>query len=264
MNPNSSSYHAIYDISGVFFNMHGIIRQGNGKYYVSTVFGHYVDITAKDDYGIFLQEIHNRYWIVWDEKKERLIRWHNMTPNIEYLIPQILIIDADQSNWSIDDKGIGCVSFLSRELLDSFLDKEQQPEDILNMCRSIGSDYIFKEIQQIKTKKDIENLNWVSGGFHDAYIKREEMLNDETLYVRFDGVWGCEIEIWFTGEVEYDTSTKNPEFYDPYWFGSTILLQNGFVYLIDDEDMEDININQLNQGYTYFKARNMKYRVIPD
>ena len=111
--------------------MHAMIRQGDGRYYISAVFGYYRDIdeTETDDYKRYLQEIYKPYWIVWDEKKKRLIRWLNMAPNTEYLSLQILIVDADQSNWITDAQGVGCVDFLSRDLLDSFLDEEQQPED---------------------------------------------------------------------------------------------------------------------------------------
>jgi hypothetical protein len=34
-----------------------------------------------------------------------------------------------------------------------------------------------------------------------------------------------------------------------------------FVYLIDDED---VSVNDINSSYCWFKARTMKYRVIPD
>ena len=54
--------------------MHAIICQGNGKYYVSAVFGYYRDIDATDDYERYLQKIHKPYWIVWDEDQKRLIR----------------------------------------------------------------------------------------------------------------------------------------------------------------------------------------------
>ena len=101
--------------------MHAIIRQGSGKYYISAVFGYYRDITATDDYERYLEEIHKPYWIVWNPEKTRLIRWLAMVPNTKYLIPQILIVDTDQSNWNTDQNGVGCVDFLSRELLDSFL-----------------------------------------------------------------------------------------------------------------------------------------------
>lgn len=241
--------------------MHALIRQGNGKFYVSVVFGYYRDITAEDDYQRYLEEIHKPYWIVWDEDKKRLIRWLAMVPNTKYLIPQILIIDSEQDNWKIDEQGVGCVDFLSRELLDSFLDEEKQPEDILNKCRAMDVDYVYIDTPEIKTQKDIEDLEWASGGFHDARIAEEKLQEDGTLYLRFDGTWGCEIEVWFWGDLEYDTSSRNQKENDPYWFGSTVILQDGFIYFVDDADM---TAEQITKGYCYFKARHMKYRIIPD
>lgn len=240
--------------------MHALIRQGNGKFYVSAVFGYYKDVTAEDSYQRYLEEIHKPYWIVWDKDKRRLIRWLDMVPNTKYLIPQILIIDSEQDNWEIDEQGVGCVDFLSRELLDSFLDEEKQPEDILNKCRKMDADYIYIDTPEIKTQKDIEDLEWHQD-IHDAYIVKEKLQEDGTLYLRFDGTWSCEIEVWFWGDLEYDLSIRKPEEDDPYWFGSTVILQDGFVYFIDEYDM---TVDEITEGYCYFKARHMKYRMIPD
>ena len=241
--------------------MHAIVCQGNGKYYVSAVFGYFRDITATDDYEKYIQSIHNPYWIVWDEEKKRLIRWLHMVPDAQYIIPQILIVDSDHENWNMDDDGVGCVNFLSRDLLDSFLDLDQQPEEILEKCRSMDAGYIYEEIQEIKGQKEIDNLDWASGGFHDARIAKEELQQDGTLYLRFDGTWGCEIEVWLWGDLEYDTSSRNPDHCDPYWLGSTILQKDGFLYLIDEDDM---TVEQIGKGYCYFKARHMKYRIVPN
>ena len=54
--------------------MHAIIRQDDGKYYVSAVFGYYRDVTATEDYKRYIESIHKPYWIVWDSEKKRLIR----------------------------------------------------------------------------------------------------------------------------------------------------------------------------------------------
>lgn len=241
--------------------MHAIVCQGNGKYYISAVFGYDRDITATEEYKRYLEGIHKPYWIVWDAEKKRRIRWHAMVPNTKYIIPQLLVVDADQSNWSMDDEGVGSVDFLNRELLDSFLDSEEQPEDILEKCRSMDAGYVYDEMQEIKTEEDIENLSWTSGGFHDARIAKEELQDDGTLYLRFDGTWGCEIEVWFWGDLDYDISSRDPETCDPYWFGSTVILQDGFVYFVDDDDM---TVDKITSGYCYFKARHMKYRIIPN
>lgn len=241
--------------------MHAIIRQDDGKYYVSAVFGYYRDVTATEDYKRYIESIHKPYWIVWDSEKKRLIRWLSMVPDTKYIIPQILIVDSERNNWNLDEEEVGCVDFLSRELLDSFLDDEIQPEEILSKCRAMDAGYVYNEITEVKNQQDIEDLNWVFGGFHDARIAKEKLQNDGTLYLRFDGTWGCEIEVWFSGDLEYDTSSRAPEECDPYWYGSTVILHNGFVYFVDEEDM---TVDKITSGYCYFKARHMKYKVIPD
>ena len=241
--------------------MHAIIRQDDGKYYVSAVLGYYRDVTATEDYKRYIESIHKPYWIVWDSEKKRLIRWLSMVPDTKYIIPQILIVDSERNNWNLDEDGVGCVDFLSRELLDSFLDDEIQPEEILSRCRAMDAGYVYNEITEVKNQQDIEDLDWVSGGFHDARIAKEKLQDDGTLYLRFDGTWGCEIEVWFSGDLEYDTSSRDPEECDPYWYGSTVILHNGFVYFVDEEDM---TVDKITPGYCYFKARHMKYKVIPD
>lgn len=240
--------------------MHALINQGNGKYYLSYVFGYYRDITVTDEYERYVQSIDNPYWVVWDPEGKHLIRWYPNVQGTNYLILQIIIVDADQSNWTKDENGNGCVDFLNRELLDSFLDQDDQPEEILAQCRAVDEGYTYDEIQEVKTQTDIENLHWATGGFHDAYIKQQEMQDDGTLYLRIDGIWGCAIDVWFWGDVEYDTSSRDPEYYDPYWFGATVILQDGFVYLVDEEDM---TVDQITSGYCYFKARHMRYRILP-
>lgn len=161
----------------------------------------------------------------------------------------------------IDENGEGCVDFLSKELIDSILDSKYQPEDILERCHSMDRDYVYEEIREIRNKKDINDLDLAAGGFHDARIAKEELRRDGTLYLRFDGTWGCEIEMWLWGDLEYNTSSRDPEYFDPYWCDSTILQKDGFIYLVDEGDM---TVDKINEQYCYFKARYMKYRIIPD
>lgn len=54
--------------------MHAIVRQGDGKYYVSPVLGYYKDVKSKDDYQRYLESIHTPYYVVWDEAGEHLIK----------------------------------------------------------------------------------------------------------------------------------------------------------------------------------------------
>lgn len=126
----------------------------------------------------------------------------------------------------------------------------------------------MKKVMPIQANKDVVDLEWASGNFHDAFIIKEELQDDGTLYLRFDGIWGCQIEVWFWGDLKYDTSIIHSEEVIPYWIDSTLILQDGFVYFIgdyvDSEEIEDITEGKIRAECCYFKARHMKYRIIPD
>ena len=172
----------------------------------------------------------------------------------------VLITDADESGWNKLSENEESVDFLPTSELLSLIDKDAVPDEITRRCIDMDKAYQFESIRSINSANDIRDLEWVSGGFHDAFIVEKKEF-DNSLYILFDGTWGCKIEVWFESDISYDTSSRDPEKGDPYWFGSTVTINNGFVYLIDDED---VSVNDLNSNYCWFKARKMKYRVIPD
>lgn len=241
--------------------MHALVRKGDGKYYVSAVFGYYNNIKSNNDYERYLESIHSPYYIIWDEKKEHLIKWFAMTPNTKYLIPQLIIIDTSENDWVINNEGIGGVDFLPKEMADQIVESGEMPQEIRERCLALDNDFVYEEYSEIRSETDIKNLECASGGFHDAYIKEQKLQNDGTLYLLFDGVWGCKIEIWFWEDLEYDTSSLDSEDYVTYWYDSTVFFQNGFIYLVDGEDM---TADKISKGYCWFKARHMKYHIIPN
>ena len=232
--------------------MYAIIREGNRKFYTSMVFGYY---KSSDD-----SDYKNRFWIVLNKEKTALIKQSVFQQNSKYLIPMVLITDADESGWNKISENQESVDFLPTEDLLSMIDSNTVPSELIRKCIELDSAHKFKSIRTITTANDIRDLEWVSGGFHDAFIVDIKQ-NDDSLYILFDGTWGCKIEVWFEGDISYDASSRDPEKWDPYWMGSTVTIDNGFVYLIDDED---VSINDINSSYCWFKARTMKYRVIPN
>ena len=66
--------------------------------------------------------------------------------------------------------------------------------------------------------------------------------------------------MFFSGDVSYNIGCRAPDSDDRWWFDSTMLIEDGFIYLLDAEGLctEDIT-----EGYCYFKVRQVKYRVIP-
>ena len=103
-----------------------------------------------------------------------------------------MIVDADQNDWNLNQDGEGCVNFLNRNLLDSIMRETNQPQNILEQCRKIDKGYTYDEVHEIKTQKDIEDLDWITGNFHDAYIAKKKLQDDGKLYLKFEGIWGCD------------------------------------------------------------------------
>lgn len=237
--------------------MQAMICQGNGKYYLSTVYGYYKDINAQNDYDKYLQEIYNPYWIVWDEKKEHLIKWHDVDQNSKYIIYKIIIIDSDQTDWILNEEGEGCVNFLSKEIITSLLNQDINSHHLLSKCLEIDKKYIYKDKFEINNSKDIEDLKWATREFHDAEIIKEKLNNDGSLYLKFSLPYDAEIEIWFWGNLEYNSKIKN---IDSYFMGVTITIQGGFIYFVEDLNMKPKDIKN---GHFYIKARHMQYKIIP-
>ena len=241
--------------------MHAIIRLGNGEYYTSAIFGHYDNVTATDDYERYLQQIHSRYYIVLNKEKTSLVKVYEFEPDTKYLILNVLIVDTNCDDWEIDENGLGGVSFLPKNKVLKMLEDNQLPNDMLNRCLSIDVAFNYNAYPYIETKADIDNLMAVSGGFHDARIAKLERFEDNSLYVLFDGVWGCSIEVWFEEDVSYCIDSRDPEEWDPYWSCSSIILHDNYVYFVDEEEM---SVDKINNHYCWFKARRMKYHVIPN
>lgn len=231
--------------------MHAIIRLGNGKFYTSAVFGYY---NGKDTYDIY-----GRYFIVFDRDKTGLVKQKVFDRANKFLTPLVLIIRADTSDLKLCENG-GEVSFLTMDKLLSMVGKPI-PGDIMERLLELDKSYEFKEYSEIKSEQDIDDLMSCSGGFHDAYIKELHTNSDGSLTVLFDGVWGCKIEMIFSGEVSYDIKCRESDDSDPYWYGSTLLYDNGSYYFIDDIDM---TVGDITDEYCLFKARNIKYKVIPN
>lgn len=232
--------------------MYAIIREGGGRFYTSMVFGYYrsPDMT---DYK-------NRFWIVLNKEKNALIKQHVFKQNTKYLIPMVLITDADETAWNKLSRNEESVDFLPTGELLSLIDSNSVPRELTRKCIDMDSAYQFEALRTIETINDIRDLMFVSGNFHDAFIAEKEE-RDNSLYILFDGTWGCKIEVWFEGEVSYDTSSRDSEKYDAYWSSSTVTFEDEFVYLIDEEN---VSPRDLDSSFCWFKARRMKYRVIPN
>lgn len=233
--------------------MYAIIRLGNGQFYTSPVFGYYKKTDRKDDYFAY-------YYIVMNQENDRLIRCDEMEDHPKYLLPQVIVTDTDTADWLLEEDRTGGISFLPKEMADAVAESGNTPPDILEKCLNIVQTYHYVEYTEIRNEKDIQNFYAASFGLHDAYVDEEKLLDEQTLYVKFAGTWQRSVEIWFQGDLSYQTDPRKEQFADPYWYTSSIVLSDGFVYLIDDDN---VSPEELNENDCYFKARKMTYRILP-
>lgn len=238
--------------------MYAIVRNKDGTYYTSMVFGYFCKMTETDDYKRYLESIHNQFYLVLNEAKDCLIKKYVFPKENKYLDPQVLIVDTEQKDWILNEEHHGCASFLCGVDFDA--DELEVDPSILGKCIAMDTMQSYQEIVEVKSEADTENLCCVSGCFHDAYIKKCERLGD-TVYVLFHGVWGCKIEMWFEGDADFCIDSRNPEYDDPSWYDSTLLRDNGYFYLVDECDMK---VDDITDEYCWFKGRRLKYHVIPN
>ena len=111
---------------------------------------------------------------------------------------------------------------------------------------------------EVNSEKDIKNLLEITGYFHDGFIKEGQVKND-TLYLYFEGEWGYDWELWFSGNVEHSIDSFDPyDFDDPYWFHASIFFEDGYIYLVRDYAR---NTSEIGNKW-YVKARKLKYKTI--
>lgn len=249
--------------------MYALVKQDDGKWYDSTVFGYYDDVKSTDDYQRYTDDyqrykesIETPYYVVFDPERKCLRKQFMFPSNLTgKLSTHVLIIDSDTSGWKLNPDGTGGVDFLPRRIADEIIASGTISADIFEKCKEVETSYVYEEYPEVVDERSIRNLQEVAGGFHDGHIAKAEKLDDGRLYLLFTGIWGCSIEIWFWGDLEYDLAEQDPKVDDDaYWSDSTVLIQDGFVWFVNEEDLK---AEDIKDGYCWFKARHMMYHVVP-
>ncbi len=233
--------------------MQAIIRCGKGKYYCSPIFGMYRESDEKP---------FKAYVVCFDANKERLIKQPIFNPKRKpFLNLMVIYTDENRSGWIDYGNGYEGVGFLSPEKASKFINDGNLPADIRKACDSLDLHEDFSDFKEIKTSEDIEKLLLVTGYFHDGIIDKSEKCQDGSLYVKFDGIWGCKVELIFTGDVSYCLESEKLDEYDSYWYEASVIIKDGYIYLVD---WITDNVPELSDDFRWFKAKSMKYRIIPE
>ncbi len=169
-------------------------------------------------------------------------------------------MEFDVSDWQLSkEENTGGVKFLPKEAALSACATGILPDALREKCLAIDREFVFEPYRDVETEKDIEGLLRISGWFHDGYIKEHREEEDGKLYLHFASIWGCDLEVWFWGDLSYDMTSRDPKTEDPYWMDCTLEKRDGFICLIDDECVPA----EPKDGYCWFRARHMRYHIIP-
>ena len=123
--------------------MHAIIREGNGTFYTSMVFGYYKQHDETD--------CRNSFYIVLDKEKKTLIKQPDFQKDTKYLIILVLITDANDNNWNKINNYEGSINFLPTKELPSLIDNNGVSAELIKKCIDLDSSYHYEEIRKIVT-----------------------------------------------------------------------------------------------------------------
>ena len=208
--------------------MYALIRDKDGTFYGSTVFAL---LTKKSLFN--LDRTH--YCIVLNREKNAFAVMYLYKNRIKGIRKDVIIVDEDQSGWNMDRNYFGYSDLLGNK-------KNLKNKNILKRCIEADNAYIYEEYHEIHTNKDREDFYSATGILHDGII--QSVTSDEItdcLIVYFTDTWGCDVEIVFSGEPEYNLGDLDPEKGNLcYWFSCSVFMNDDYIYLVS-EDLNDIS-----------------------
>ena len=228
--------------------MYALVRREDGTVYPSPVFGYGCESGTSGAHGA--------YYIVLDERGERLKKQRMFDPEAEFLEPRIHIVDDSCHGWRLDRDGYGCVDYLVGVATDGA--DITPPEPILALCREVARTQSYRETVDIRTPHDIACFLTTFGGMHDLCVQSVTREGDE-LYVLFDGCWGLKCELWLSGDVAYSLAARSYAMQDNAWFDATLCRAGEYLYLIDQAG---VSPEQITPALCYFRAKHMRYRAV--
>ncbi len=212
--------------------------------------------------------------IVFDNENEQfeLLKVYDTNPSLKR---KIFIIDTDMDDmvakpeiklslittfkkcfgygWMIDNV----------ELIKNIKGNKKVDIKYIELAKKMNKKIELSEWKYVKNEKDAKDLLHAAWGFHDAILdnisyKVKEVYDDPSVVqVLFTECWECDILLEFQRDVLIHFSINDhntSEIMD-----SNILFDDGYIYWVDDY-IE--NIKEINDSYTYFRGRSLKWKMI--
>lgn len=207
--------------------------------------------------------------IVFDREKYRFsfVRMYRHPKN---LVRGVFIVDCDEEGF-VENRSVKINPFKTihhvsgypwlvdnRELFIKILKNKQVDESYKETADRINQGIVIEEWTLVKNEQDMKNLMSAAWGFHDGVIEKiVENGDSDSLEVVFSGCWGSRITLLFQSDVHFSSDeTESQEFI----FGSNVFFENGFVYWVDDFDINSETELIAAKDIRYFKARTLSWK----
>ncbi len=228
--------------------MYALLRNQDGTHYGSVVFGLSHDVPQKP-YGDFC--------LVLNQEKTVLVKKYAFQQETG-LDLKVVITDGDKTGWIRENEYKEIQAFLKGADLSQA--EISLPRELLERCIQMDREYVYQEYPEIRCEKDIDDLMWASGCFHDGEVAACTR-QGEDLYVLFTGIWGCKIEMWFEGDADYCLDTENiGTWAAPYFLDSSFFREGDYYYLAEDEKQSSKDFTPEDR---WFRGKRVRYHVIP-
>lgn len=113
---------------------------------------------------------------------------------------------------------------------------------------------------EVVSGADVEELCRSAANFHDSCMAQYKYNNDE-IYVKLDSSFGFTIDLWFSGDVACSLNLLYlVDRGDPDWWRATVLIQNGYIYLVDNIN---VNLEKLDAELCWFRGKRLRYQITP-
>lgn len=113
---------------------------------------------------------------------------------------------------------------------------------------------------EVVSEADIEELYRVTANFHDSCIAQYECANDQ-IHVTLDSSFGFTIDLWFSGDVACSLNLLYlVERGDPDWWRATVLMHDGYIYLVDNIN---VDLGKIDKELCWFRGKRLQYRITP-
>lgn len=207
--------------------------------------------------------------VVFDEKQDKFsfIKMYHFTRDITR---SVFIVDCDESDFEKEQnikinlfktlKNVRGYDWLvnDRKLFLNIINNKEVDECYKDKAKALNAKIEQNEWTFVRNEKDVENLMSVAWGFHDGIIEKITYNNKDNIEVVFSGCWGSKITLIFQANPKAHVSFDDEYCY--YVMSSNIFFEDGFVYWVEENQINSTEELNKYPSVNYFRARALKWK----